>query len=166
MQAMESANLSIPIRRLHEIDDQDSDPPSEDESDMGDPFNIQDMGSDFVFTQPEAPPLIVSTNTPSASPQPAESDGAEPRKTVTPIREIFAGAGAIQSQSQSKYNAWKAQTDTKNSPYTPFASQLDYSVAKWAKELGPGDTALSKLLAIPGVSKCSLLLSNRGHLLI
>ncbi|KIO16582.1 hypothetical protein M407DRAFT_85849 [Tulasnella calospora MUT 4182] len=38
-----------------------------------------------------------------------------------------------------------------SSPYEPFKSRIDYSVAKWAKELGPGDTALSKLLEIPGV---------------
>ncbi|KIO19238.1 hypothetical protein M407DRAFT_51818, partial [Tulasnella calospora MUT 4182] len=35
--------------------------------------------------------------------------------------------------------------------YKPFKSQIDYGVAKWAKDLGPGDTALSKLLEIPGV---------------
>ncbi len=36
-------------------------------------------------------------------------------------------------------------------PYSPFANELDWSVGKWAKLRGPGSTAVSDLLEIPGV---------------
>ena len=36
-------------------------------------------------------------------------------------------------------------------PYAPFASRLDWEVARWAKLRGPGSTALSELLSIDGV---------------
>lgn len=40
---------------------------------------------------------------------------------------------------------------TMNSPYSPFASRLDWEVARWAKLRGPGSTAVSELLEIDGV---------------
>ncbi|KAI0069630.1 hypothetical protein K474DRAFT_1580419, partial [Panus rudis PR-1116 ss-1] len=35
--------------------------------------------------------------------------------------------------------------------YTPFASHMDWAVARWAKLRGPGSTAVSELLSIPGL---------------
>ncbi|KAL0563684.1 hypothetical protein V5O48_018380, partial [Marasmius crinis-equi] len=40
-----------------------------------------------------------------------------------------------------------------SNPYTPFASQMDWEVARWAKLQGTGSTAFSDLLAIDGVSE-------------
>jgi hypothetical protein len=40
-----------------------------------------------------------------------------------------------------------------NNPYAPFASKLDWEIARWAKLRGPGSTAMSELLKIEGVSK-------------
>jgi hypothetical protein len=39
-----------------------------------------------------------------------------------------------------------------HSPYMPFTSQLDWEIARWAKLRGPGSTAITELLTIPGVS--------------
>jgi hypothetical protein len=39
----------------------------------------------------------------------------------------------------------------KTNPYAPFASKLDWDIAKWAKLRGPGSTSFSELMAIPGV---------------
>jgi hypothetical protein len=36
-------------------------------------------------------------------------------------------------------------------PWAPFRSQLDWDVARWAKMRGQTSTAVSELLAIPGV---------------
>ena len=44
-----------------------------------------------------------------------------------------------------------------NNPYSPFASRLDWEVARWAKLRGPGSTAVSELFAIDGVSLAALL---------
>ena len=40
----------------------------------------------------------------------------------------------------------------RSNPWAPFASEIDWEVAKWAKLRGPSSTAFSDLLAIPGVS--------------
>lgn len=37
-------------------------------------------------------------------------------------------------------------------PYSPFASQMDWQIARWAKLRGQGSTAMSELLGVPGVS--------------
>lgn len=41
--------------------------------------------------------------------------------------------------------------------YAPFASRIDWEVAKWAKTRGPGSNALDELLAIDGVRLISSL---------
>ncbi|THG93027.1 hypothetical protein EW026_g8086 [Hermanssonia centrifuga] len=43
--------------------------------------------------------------------------------------------------------------DDPGKEYAPFASRLDWEVARWAKLRGPGSTALSDLLSIDGVHK-------------
>jgi len=43
-------------------------------------------------------------------------------------------------------------TQDKTNPYAPFASELDWNLARWAKLRGPGSTAFGELMAIPGVS--------------
>jgi len=48
-------------------------------------------------------------------------------------------------------------------PFFPFASELDWKVARWAVKDGPGHSAFNRLLEIPGVSKFHLfpfMLSN------
>lgn len=40
------------------------------------------------------------------------------------------------------------------SPYLPFASEMDWKVARWAKLRGQGSTAMTEMLSIPGVSIC------------
>lgn len=62
-----------------------------------------------------------------------------------------------QDQPQSAHANASYKVDIaqdKMNPYTPFASQLDWDIAKWAKLRGPGSTAFDELMAIPGV--CAL----------
>lgn len=42
--------------------------------------------------------------------------------------------------------------DEETNPYSPFANQMEWEIARWAKLRGPGSTAFSDLLAIGGVS--------------
>lgn len=42
-------------------------------------------------------------------------------------------------------------SDARGNPWAPFASQLDWEVARWAKLRGPSSTALTELLKIPEV---------------
>ena len=46
---------------------------------------------------------------------------------------------------------YKSQASFTSSPWAPFQSQLEWDVAHWAKLHGGTSTAVSKLLAIPGV---------------
>ncbi|KAG8993874.1 hypothetical protein FRB90_000576 [Tulasnella sp. 427] len=155
-EAMESANVTVRPPDLQEIEDLEDDPPSEDEHAIDDPFNLQEMGPEFVFVEPQ---IAVSPNRPTGTPAVPDLDtGAttsetDTRMVIDPFKEKFNGAGEVLYQNQSRYDTWKRKVMKGNSPYEPFASQMDYAVAKWAKELGPGDGALSKLLAIPGLNQ-------------
>jgi hypothetical protein len=42
--------------------------------------------------------------------------------------------------------------NSSTNPWAPFASKMDWEVAKWAKLQGAGSTAFSDLLVIDGVS--------------
>ncbi|KZT19355.1 hypothetical protein NEOLEDRAFT_1077982, partial [Neolentinus lepideus HHB14362 ss-1] len=42
-------------------------------------------------------------------------------------------------------------TSGKSNPFFPFSSELDWRVAKWAKDDGPGQKVFDLFLAIPGV---------------
>jgi hypothetical protein len=57
-------------------------------------------------------------------------------------------------------------TSSTHNPYAPFASQLDWEVARWAKLRGPGATAITELLKIPGVSFSILLMYKYGFLIL
>ncbi|KAI0702091.1 hypothetical protein C8Q76DRAFT_802383 [Earliella scabrosa] len=60
-----------------------------------------------------------------------------------------AGSPINQSRVRSSYEVYEAAVDASGTnPYAPFASRLDWEVAKWAKMRGPGSTALTELLNI------------------
>lgn len=63
--------------------------------------------------------------------------------TLQPTYEnYFAAVSGTSSRSESgQENEW-----------APFATRLDWEIARWAKLRGSGSTAFSDLLAIPGVS--------------
>lgn len=60
----------------------------------------------------------------------------------------------------------EAEDDTDN-PYHPFATHLEWEIARWAKLRGPGSTAFTELLAINGVSLLNtFVISCRAYLLV
>ena len=58
------------------------------------------------------------------------------------------------AQDPSEY---ESQAMLMGSPWAPFQSQLEWEVARWAKLRGGTSTAVSELLAIPGVRAFDLL---------
>jgi hypothetical protein len=50
------------------------------------------------------------------------------------------------------FTSYKDKLPGSENILAPFASRVDYEVAKWAKLCGAGSTAFSELLAIDGVS--------------
>ncbi|EIW56974.1 uncharacterized protein TRAVEDRAFT_170977 [Trametes versicolor FP-101664 SS1] len=60
-----------------------------------------------------------------------------------------AGAPIKHRRERSAYEQFQGRIDAVNAnPYAPFASRIDWEVARWAKMRGPGSTAVSELLAI------------------
>ncbi|KAJ6605641.1 hypothetical protein B0H10DRAFT_2440216 [Mycena sp. CBHHK59/15] len=76
---------------------------------------------------------------------------AEDRFHVQPIIEKFPGARAgeviSKDRTQSAEERYRAATNL----YAPFASKMDWEVARWAKLRGSGSTAFTDLLKIDGV---------------
>lgn len=87
-----------------------------------------------------------------------------------PNQRVGDPAGArIRGQAQGDCQSAHANTSyeleiaqEKTNPYAPFASELDWDIAKWAKLRGPGCTAFSEFLAIPSV-RFSLSLVESGQ---
>jgi len=65
------------------------------------------------------------------------------------------------SQGLSAYEALR-EINVGNS-WAPFSSQLDWEVARWAKMRGSSSTAVTELLALPGV--CVSYSRNDSHLI-
>jgi len=63
-----------------------------------------------------------------------------------------AAGGALAHRESTDNNYHTKVSDQEKNPWAPFMSQKDWEVARWAKVRGPGATAFSELLSIPGVS--------------
>jgi len=67
-------------------------------------------------------------------------------------------AGAVHSRADlgenQKYGLQIGEESQENI-YAPFASQLDWEVARWAKICGPSSNSFTELMAIDGVSGLS-----------
>ncbi|KAH9015557.1 hypothetical protein EDB84DRAFT_1633781 [Lactarius hengduanensis] len=78
----------------------------------------------------------------------------ERRPTVT--RYPGRNAGVTHSKTNmtenQKYEAKIGDTSQSN-PYAPFASSLDWQIAKWSKLRGPSSTAFTEMMAIEGVQE-------------
>ena len=86
----------------------------------------------------------------------------------TRFEEEHGTAGKVIKMNSSLHEQWRAlfhhddnlddmDVDPSTSPtpeniYSPFASELDWRVARWAVKDGIGHKSLDRLLAIPGVS--------------
>jgi hypothetical protein len=68
--------------------------------------------------------------------------------------EVFPGthAGAVHSTGIPTMKEFENDLGgPPSNPYSPFNSQTDWELAKWAKLRGPGSTAFTELLAVTGV---------------
>ena len=65
-------------------------------------------------------------------------------------RSCQAGMPIQDSSDLSANEQYKSNFGASNI-YAPFTSELDWRTVQWAKMHGPGSTAFSKLLSIPGV---------------
>ncbi|KAI9435278.1 hypothetical protein H4582DRAFT_2112374 [Lactarius indigo] len=113
---------------------------SEDTVDNG-PYSAMDgaviagSGDDSISSEDEGPVL---ERRPKVTRYPGGNAGvAHSKKNMTENQKYEAKVGDV---SQSN-------------PYAPFASSLDWQIAKWAKLCGPSSTAFTKMMAIDGVQE-------------
>jgi hypothetical protein len=64
----------------------------------------------------------------------------------------FANAGKVYHTDSEVHRAYSKTGQHLDNPFHPFASQLDWEMARWANEDGPGQAAFTRLLNIDGVS--------------
>ena len=143
----------------HDSDSDDSD--SDDEVAYG-------LGWEPEPRAAPAPQPVSSTDAEStrgppipSRPQRTAIEESVKRKTyVVPYPSKHAGAalrrGSIPeaAATASTYNAYGAAVDAsaRGNPYAPFASKLDWEIARWGKLRGPGSTAFTEFLEIEEVS--------------
>ncbi|KAI1782635.1 hypothetical protein LXA43DRAFT_977455 [Ganoderma leucocontextum] len=139
-------------------DSQHQEPPASDGEDDDD----EDDLPDFDGWEPEPRPPPPDSDTPGGSAQLAaqslrdtiEANAA--RKTfVVRYPSPHAGAPVTASTYVNANETYRTQLDAAQSdnPYYPFATRLDWLVARWAKMRGPGSTSFSELLAIEEVAE-------------
>ncbi|KAH7903989.1 hypothetical protein BJ138DRAFT_1107200 [Hygrophoropsis aurantiaca] len=81
-------------------------------------------------------------------------DHAEQQLGRGPYIDVFPRASAGAVLNRTRKNVYKSYQDDLQQPtnrWAPFASQIDYELARWAKLRGSGSTAFSDLLKIDGL---------------
>lgn len=63
----------------------------------------------------------------------------------------YSGAGKVYDAQGHGHEAFSLPGHQKANIYHPFSSQLDWEIARWANEDGPGQAAFTRLLEIDGV---------------
>ena len=97
-----------------------------------------------------APPL--SENPPRSSQHRIQEHLRAPRTFHVRFPGVHAGRPNSDDHDPSSYETYQAEIDPENhNPYHPFASRIDWEVARWAKMRGPGSTAVTELLEIENV---------------
>ncbi|KAH8080741.1 hypothetical protein BXZ70DRAFT_910952, partial [Cristinia sonorae] len=117
---------------------------------------------------PSVPPLAQAPN-PAAPAQEAEMPPPGRQRVEDALRQPvhikhfpLDSAGKPVDQRATVFDSYG--TDASN-PYAPFASKMEWEIARWSKLLGPGSNCLDRLLSIDGLPEAlGLSFSNVRHL--
>ncbi|KAH9021552.1 hypothetical protein EDB85DRAFT_2075544 [Lactarius pseudohatsudake] len=152
-----------------EDSDEDGTAEDNDSSDNDiDPIAQHDIGLEPpCHARPPSPEAATSSGTdrtipemaagsPSEHERPQDDNILQRRGEVGPVLERRRNAGVTHSETNmtknQKYKAKIGDTSQSN-PYAPFASSLDWQIAKWSKLHGPSSTAFTEMMAIEGVQE-------------
>jgi hypothetical protein len=157
------------IPDYREASDQESDPPAE--SDPSFPYEDIDMLAEDIFNEtslndgPSSPPATnpITSRQVHVEDVPDEDDphfydnDARSRMEDELDSEViyyqeFPNAGKVYRTDGEVHHAYSKTGQHLDNPFHPFKSQLDWEVARWANEDGPGQAAFTRLLNIDGVS--------------
>lgn len=144
----------------HSSEEDEDDYASSSDGEKG-PSNIDDEGG-----VPWEPPVDPQQENPHPGPgnrndiEMEEGEGQQARNEAEqetrrrPVIVPFSKgkAGQVLYQTNNQYMGYqKGLGGDAQSIYAPFASEMDWEFAKWAKLRGPGSTSVSELLQIKGV---------------
>jgi hypothetical protein len=141
---------------LHTIADNTGDPEPPDPADIADADALEELlGSTTTNSTHEQLSVDETAENADLMLQPdqtepgdqADAAELESASAVVIDKFPFGRPGAPIHHSGQERSA----DDSQGSPWGPFQSQLDWDVARWAKVCGQTSTAVSELLAIPGV---------------
>jgi hypothetical protein len=143
---------------------------SPDPADVADADAFEELAQNnqnFATTTPDQPAINESPDIPDAPnqrPNTMEAGNTEAMLTVVIDHFPSASAGAPIYGMQRGHPVYESRRGTHgDSIWSPFMSECDWSFAQWAKMRGPTSSAVTELLAIPGVR--TLLVSIRALLI-
>jgi hypothetical protein len=101
----------------------------------------------------------------------AACDTSKPRTTVEDaldkepeVVKVIPGAGKVYDLCAEGYTEYQNPCSGNSNVFHPFASEMEWELAKWAKDSQTGDSAFMKLLGIPGVCSRTINICATGVL--
>ena len=150
-----SRNLSCAPSDEDEWEDEDSDG-EDDDLDNGSESSHPGWEPPISTTDIDA--MSVSSDNVDSGPSPSYVPPEELRERtwvapkVTKFPSPHAGKPLRSVDPANDIYATRLGNHSESNPYRPFASKIDWEVAKWAKLRGPSSTSLADLLKIEGVT--------------
>lgn len=139
--------------RLEEEDDEDSDTSNLEAETGWEPPPPDRQPSESTDGPQEQDTVNSEGGAPNRDAQARAYQHLRSKTFVIPFPGNRAGAPITRRRERSAYEDYQARIDAVNAnPYAPFISKMDWELAKWAKNRGPGSTAVSELLQIENVS--------------
>jgi hypothetical protein len=129
----------------------------DEDSELGDEDDTQSLGWEPSIRDNVDNMSVSSNNTdPNSSPPSMPFEDLRNRTWVAPHCVKFpnprVGEPIHSDDPTNNTYATRLGGDSNSNPYSPFASKLDWEVAKWAKLQGPSSTSFAELLKIEGVT--------------
>lgn len=144
--------MTLALNDFADFETLEDDPPGLDgEDDPNFDFALLD---DFAAAMPAAPAPTQTPTDPQRDPPPAPNQTkAPPHKADI---DVFPDAGNVIREEQGVFEQWNQKYGHNDNPYFPFSSKLEWDIARWAKQEGPGANSLDHLLRFDSVSNGSL----------
>jgi hypothetical protein len=152
--------LDVDQERSNEDED------DEDDEDGGHPIELEETGNIFHFIGIQSlggRTWAIYCFKPKLLYQSCALDEEDDQR----VEDVDKTAERVIGQDQKLYDRWKqifGQNESfnmdvdgkpaveKQNPYTPFTSELDWRIARWAVKNNPGHKVFDQLLSIPRVS--------------
>lgn len=136
---------------IHDTDNTEPDPPHawDDPDGENDPaVDLDAMLEDFVVALPRL--QLPSSNPPGDPPPPVPATSRTEPEVPVDI-DVFPGAGNVIREDTPIMHRWAKRHGHVDNPYHPFKSKVDWEIGRWAKQEGPGASALDRLLKFDSV---------------